>query len=145
MSPLKSLPPPIGPQCRLIAALAQDGKPIIQDDGSEIFVDLSGGADHIEWVPSLRVVEGVRCNWVQVGQDTYSLRVWKRQHGWLNVASAFSSYDELPYADLWADWLEEHIECGFLIAGVEFKIMSVSPSRNGVEYWLTGRRVSTTL
>ena len=140
MSPLKSLPPPISPQCNLIAVLAQDGKPVIQDDGSQIFVDLDGGANHIEWSPNLRLAFSMHDTWIERGLDTYSLRVWKRRHGPL-IVDGGGGYDwtEPAFTDPWADWLDKHSELSFLIAGVEFKIMSASPHRNGVEYWLTGR------
>lgn len=144
MNALKGLPPPLDPHCRLIAILAQDGKPVLQEDSSEILVDLSGGADAIEWNPNLQTVQSMRGVALQRGQDSYNLRVWKRRHDWLGITvnGGSSEYAEPPFTDPWADWLDQHIDCRFLIAGVEFMIVSASPSRNGVEYWLTGRRVT---
>ena len=144
MSPpiLKSLPPPVNPNCCLIAVLSQNGKPYEQEDGSHVLVDLSGGDSHIQWNPNLQIASNARVVSLLPKLDTYSLRVWKRRHGWLDVHGDNTCYTEAPYNDLWADWLEEHSECGFLIADVEFRVLSMGPHRNGVEIWMTGRKIS---
>ena len=140
---LKSFPPPIDSHCHLIGILSHDGKPFEQEDSSHVLVDLTGGANCIEWSPNLQIQSGMRGVSIQRGQDTYSLRVWKRRHGPLDVTGGGYDYTEPAFTDPWADWLETHSECGFLIAGVEFRVMSMSPSRNGIEFWLTGRRVQS--
>ncbi len=140
---LKSCPPPIDLNCRMVAQIRHDGKPLADDRGGEFLVDLSGGANVIEWNPDQRVlVDWAHGQFVERGLDSYSLRVWKRRHGPLDVGGGASPYQEPAYTDPWATWLDQHMDLRFLIAGVEFQIMSVEPYRNGVNYWLTGRRVA---
>lgn len=140
---LKSYPSLIQPDCRLVAQISDGGIPLVDDQGSEYLVDLSGGDHSIQWHHHQQIVMGIRGNAsVYAGHpETFSLRVWKRRHGWLDVGGGASTWEERPFSDPWADWLDQHLDLTFLISDVELKIQSAQPHRNGVEYWMTGRRI----
>ena len=141
-APLLSYPPPIGTGCRLAAHIWHNDEILIDTrSNTPYLVDLSGGASHIEWVPNQQLTSwrGIPCL-EYGGFDTYSLRVWKRRHGWLDISGDASRYEEAPFSDAWADWLDQHLDLRYLIGDVEFAIQSVSNGDNGVHYWLTGRR-----
>ena len=139
---IKSCPPIIQPDCRLVAQISENGRPLMDDLGSEWLVDLSGGGT-IQWHHGSQVVSiGNRARAYTTYPEAFSLRVWKRRHGWLNVSGGAATWEEWPFSDPWADWLDQHLDLTFLISDVEFKIQSVQPHRNGVEYWMTGWRVT---
>ena len=141
IKPLISYPPPIGLDCRLVAHIWHNGEVLVDTrTGAPFLVDLSGGASTIEWWPNLQLTTSGGVPYLErCGSDTYSLRVWKRRHGWIGSGS----HAVEPFNDVWADWLDEHRDLRFLMAGVEFMISSICDGDNGVNYWLTGWRVST--
>lgn len=140
-APFKAFPPTIDTNCGMVAQIIYDGKVITDDRGTPFLANLSGGASYIEWTPSLKIISSWLCPSVERGPDHYQLRVWKRRHGPLGVTGGSAYYEECAYSDPWADWLDQHLDLFYRIADVDFKIISASPFRNGVEYWLSGRRV----
>ncbi len=143
---IKSPIPFLSRDCRLPAQIMDGAKPLVDPEGGGVFlVDLSGGSNVIEWSPALRVMHSMRAPFVERGLDSYTLRVWKRRHGVLVTSYSQDPYDpytEDAYTDPWATWLDQHIDLRFLIADVEFRIDATESYRNGVNYWMNGRRVA---
>lgn len=137
---LNSYPPPIGQSCRLAAHIWHNGETLVDTrTGAPFLVDLSGGASHIEWVPNQQMTSCGGVPYLEhCGFDQYTLRVWKRRHGWLGLGRMSVE----PYRDEWADWLDQHLDLRYLIGDVEFAINSVTDGDNGVHYWLSGQRVA---
>lgn len=133
--------PLIRSNCSLVGVLSRDGQSLVDDEGCPILIDLSGGDNEIRWYPHTQILFSRNRAWIEQGQEEFSLRVWKRKHGWLDISGDTGHYKEAPFTDPWATWLDANLDASFLIAGVEFKIMGTLTVRNGVEYWLTGRRV----
>lgn len=138
---MATLIPPILPGCIFTGVLSLEGKPLLDEAGNQILVDLSGGDNEIRWNPNMRIQHSFNKTWVELGRESFSLRVWKRKHGPLNINTENGSCAEPSYIDPWAKWLDENLDASFLIAGVEFKIESAIYSKNGTDYWLQGRRV----
>lgn len=139
----KSPLPFIALDCRLPAQICdKDGMPLTDDRGAPWLADLSGGASTVEWVPTVGVLTSWGIPFIERGRDWYRLRVWKRRHGQLGVTGGAGPYDEPAYTDPWADWFDEHIDLRYRMADVEFQIVQTEPYRNGVNFWMDGRRVS---